>query len=82
MNSKIRINGEWHECGFLYPFKEQPIKVPSPLGTSQGQQSAYNAKLVSNLTIPLGNYDICHNGKQLVFEAVRPVIDGNLGNVI
>jgi hypothetical protein len=84
MNSKIRIDGEWHECGFLYPFKEQlkPIKVPGPLGASQWQQSVYNAKLVSNRIIPSGNYDIRHKGKQLIFEAERPVIDGIFGNVI
>jgi hypothetical protein len=82
MNSKIRISGEWYKCGFIYPFKEPPIKVPGPLGTDHWQRSPYTAKLVSNRIIPPGNYDICHNGKELVFEAVRPVIDGILGNIM
>lgn len=82
MNSRIEIDGKWHECKILYPFKEPPLEVPGPLGTSQFQKSSYNAKLVSNLVVHLGNYNIRHNGKQSVFEATRAVSDGVLGEVL
>lgn len=82
MNSQIEIDGKWHECEFLYPFKEPRIEIPAPHGMSEFQQSSYNAQLVSTLTIDTGNYNIRHKGKQLVFKATRPVFDGILGEVL
>jgi len=81
MKPTIEINGEWYECEFLYPFKEPPITIPRPLGTSRWLPPKYNAKLVLNITITSGRYNINFSGKQLVFEAERHTIDGLLGNV-
>jgi len=81
MNPKIEMNNEWYECNFQYPFKEPPVFTSGPLGTSRWLPPKYNAKLVSNYLFPIGRYTIVINGKQLIFEAERPIVDGILGNV-
>lgn len=81
MNSEIEIDGEWQKCEFLYPLKEFSIEAPGPLGSANWQKPRHNAKLISKTIYP-GEYNIRHNGRQLVFEADRPDINGTLGNVL
>lgn len=78
MVSKIEIDGKWHECGFLYPFNEPPIKISGPDGMSYWQhRTSYNAKLVVNRDIQPGSYEVHHNGKLLVFEPTSLTVNGD-----
>lgn len=82
MSSEIEINGRLEECEFI-SFRKPPIAILGPLGSVEWQQDNYDAKLISLNVIAPGKYIIYHNGKRLVFEAVRPDIhDGMLGYVL
>jgi len=82
MNSEVEINGRLEKCEFIFS-RKSPIAITGPGGPESWQQNNYDARVISpNVRAP-GKYTIYHNGKRLVFEAVRPYIpDGMLGYVL
>jgi hypothetical protein len=53
MQARIEFDEYSVECNFMYPFYEQPISVPGPMGTLIWQKQPCNAKLVLPLIIQL-----------------------------